>query len=185
VVHLSTDQELVTAIGRGDAAALATLFARYRPVVHRFLGRLGGGDDRERDDLLQATFIEVQRSAARFAGRSSVRTWILGVAANVMRHHVRSSVRRRQLHQAAAEAGPATPSSVAPDQLFERRELLARLSAAVAQLPSGLREPFVMCELEEVPGPEVARVLDLREGTLWRRLHEARRRLRTALAGCC
>jgi RNA polymerase sigma-70 factor (ECF subfamily) len=40
---------------------------------------------------------------------------------------------------------------------------------------------YLMCDVEEIPGVEVARTLGLREGTLWRRLHDARRALRASL----
>ena len=51
------------------------------------------------------------------------------------------------------------------------------------QLAPDLREVFVMCDLEEVPGAEAATALGLREGTLWWRLSEARKALRKALEG--
>jgi RNA polymerase sigma-70 factor (ECF subfamily) len=60
---------------------------------------------------------------------------------------------------------------------------MARLKAAMEGLPHDLREVFVMCDLEEIRGVDAARVLDIREGTLWRRLHEARKALREALEG--
>jgi DNA-directed RNA polymerase specialized sigma24 family protein len=40
---------------------------------------------------------------------------------------------------------------------------------------------FVLCDLEEIPGVEVARTLRVPEGTIWRRLHVARKRIRSAL----
>ena len=58
---------------------------------------------------------------------------------------------------------------------------MQRLLVALDDLPHDLREAFVMCDLEEVAGVDVARALGVREGTLWRRLHEARRALRCAL----
>jgi RNA polymerase sigma-70 factor (ECF subfamily) len=177
-----SDEALVAACGTGESAALAALFDRYHQLVYRFLGRVVGQDDRERDDLVQASFLEVKRSARAFAGKSSVKTWILGIANNVARHHMRSGSRRRALHLAAAEL-PGPRAVVRPDEVAERKELLERLSAALRDLPQELREAFVMCELEEVPGVEAARVLDVRQGTLWRRLHDARRRLRSALQG--
>jgi RNA polymerase sigma-70 factor (ECF subfamily) len=63
----------------------------------------------------------------------------------------------------------------------ERRELLARMGAALERLPHELKEAFLLCEVEELSGVEAARALDVRPGTLWRRLHEARKRLRAAL----
>ena len=57
----------------------------------------------------------------------------------------------------------------------------AAMQSVLASLPHDLRVVFVMCELEEVSGAEAARVLNLRQGTLYRRLHDARRKLRYAL----
>jgi RNA polymerase sigma-70 factor (ECF subfamily) len=57
------------------------------------------------------------------------------------------------------------------------------LAQAVDGLPDPLREVFVACEIEDLPGAEVARVLGVPEGTLWRRLHDARKAIRTAMGG--
>jgi len=57
------------------------------------------------------------------------------------------------------------------------------LAAALDRLPHDLRTVYVLCDLEDLPGVEAARVLGLRDGTLWRRLHEARRALREAIEG--
>jgi RNA polymerase sigma-70 factor (ECF subfamily) len=71
--------------------------------------------------------------------------------------------------------------SIGPDSLVEHRQLLRRLETALADLPHQLRVVFVLCAVEEVPGKEAAHVLGIREGTLWRRLHEARTALREAV----
>ncbi len=174
-----SDQALVAACGVGDAAALGLLFDRYAEHVYRFLGRLRGTDTCDLDDLLQATFIEVQRGASRFRGGAAVRTWVLGVAANVARHYVRGEIRRHAAVAAWAELPSRAPET--PADTAERRQLLHRLGIALGELNDDLREAFVLCDLEDVPGVEAARVLGLRPGTLWRRLHDARRALRQAM----
>lgn len=175
-----SDAALVAACAAGDTAALGALFDRHRAMVHRFLTRLAGAD-RDTDDLVQETFLQVHRSAARFGGRASVKTWLLGIAVNVSRRHRRTEGRRRT---ATSDLGrqPQRPSS-APDEATHNRQLVAHLLGALAALPPELREAFVMCDLEEVPGAEAAAVLGIRPGTLWWRLSEARRALREALDG--
>jgi RNA polymerase sigma-70 factor, ECF subfamily len=174
-----SDEALVAACAVGENAALGALFDRYQGAVYRFLARLSGTDERDLDDLVQATFLEVYRASGQFAGRAQVKTWILGIAANVARHHVRSEVRRKAMVSAYAER--PQHAAARPDQTAEQRELMARLRAALEELPHDLRVAFVMCDLEEIKGVDAARVLDIREGTLWRRLHEARKALRAAL----
>ena len=64
-----------------------------------------------------------------------------------------------------------------------RAQQLDRLASALETLPHDLRTAYVLCDLEEVPGIEAARILDVRPGTLWRRLHDARRALRASIEG--
>jgi DNA-directed RNA polymerase specialized sigma24 family protein len=56
-----------------------------------------------------------------------------------------------------------------------------RIERALERLSPEHRAAFLLCELEEVPGPEAASLLGVKVGTLWRRLSEARARLRAAL----
>jgi RNA polymerase sigma-70 factor (ECF subfamily) len=173
------DGDLVAAVAAGDGDALGELFDRFHQDVWRFASRLTGG--RDVDDLVQETFVAVGRAAARYEERAAgVRSWIFGVAANVARHHRRAEARRRRLIEVASvepEVQGETPHHEAT-----RREQLRRLTDAMASLSHDLRVPFVMCQIEGVPGPEAARVLGIPEGTLWRRLHQARKALGAALA---
>lgn len=178
----ATDEALVTACASGDQEALGELFDRHHQSVYRFLGRLCREESRDVDDLVQATFLEVQRAARGFRGGSAVKTWILGIAANITRHHVRSEMRQRVLLDRFGEQlGLAGTGSRRPDETAEHREMIDRLGDAIAKLPHDLRVAFVACELEDLPGADVAKSLGIREGTLWRRLHDARKALAVIL----
>jgi RNA polymerase sigma-70 factor (ECF subfamily) len=174
-----SDEALLAACATGDAAALGALFDRFHLAVYRFAARLPTTDELARDDLVQATFLEVQRTAQAFRGTSAVKTWILGVAANVARHALRGE-RRRRVHQAKFLEQVAAPAPLADEQV-ERRRLLARIGEALVALPRDLQVAFILCDLEQLPGVEVARVLEIPEGTLWRRLHTARKAMRLAV----
>lgn len=177
-----TDAALLAGYARGDGAALGELFDRHHRATYRFLARLTGASQADLDDLVQATFVEVARSAARFDGRAAVRTWLFGVAVNVARHYVRGNVRRRKVICDPEEERPSQiPGRDRPDEHAENRELLRRLGRAIDALPLELREVFVACEVEDLLGADVARLLKIPEGTLWRRLHEARKAIRAAL----
>jgi RNA polymerase sigma-70 factor (ECF subfamily) len=174
-----SDEALLAACATGDAPALGALFDRFHAAVYRFASRLPMTDELARDDLVQATFLEVRRAAHSFRGTSLVKTWILGVAANVARHTLRAE-RRRRVHQARyLERITAAPEPL--DAQLERRKLLARIAGALAGLPRDQQIAFILCDLEQLPGVEVARVLDVPEGTLWRRLHTARKTMRAAI----
>jgi len=179
-----SDAELLSAFSRGDPQALGDLFDRHHAAVYRFLSRLSGSRAPDLDDLVQMTFLEVARSSARFDGRAQFRTWLFGIAVNVARHEIRSRMRERR---AFGDAGGERPSEIPgldrPDVNAERREILARLERSIRELPDTLREIFVACEIEDLPGAEVARELGIPEGTLWRRLYDARKRIRAAVEG--
>ena len=176
-----SDEGLVAACGAGESVALGLLFDRYYNPVRRFLARLSGTDDRDLDDLVQMTFETVPRAARSFDGRSSVKTWLFGVANNVARHHVRSEVRRKRLSEAVAAQPRA--SAIQGDENILASERAGRLQQAISALPPKLREAFVLVYLEGVPGREVADMVGVREGTVWKRLHQARARLRDSLEG--
>lgn len=176
-----SSEALVVACGTGDRAALGELFDRFHQTVYRFLSRYLRLNNPDLDDLVQAVFLEVMRAAPRFRSDSAVSSWILGIAVNVARHYVRSEARRNAFLR-REDLGSAHPSTT-PEALTERAEFLRRIQQAILDLPEHLRAPFVMCEVEGIGGSEAARILNLREGTLWRRLHDARKLIRQSIEG--
>lgn len=174
-----SDEALVAACGIGDAAALGALFDRHHEAVYRLISRLLRSEPSEIDDLVQQTFLAAWRSANQFNGKGAVRSYLFGIAANTVRHHIRGAVRRR----AAIADLPPPATSGTPDQAALRAQQVHRLAMGLERLPDDLRVVYVMCDLEEVPGVEAARVLGMRVGTLGRKLHEARRALRKAIEG--
>jgi RNA polymerase sigma-70 factor (ECF subfamily) len=172
-----SDEALLAACGVGDAAALGALFDRHHEAVYRLASRLLHTDPAEIDDLVQTTFLGAWRSAKSFSGRGSVKSFLFGIAANTVRHHLRTTTRRRR---ALAEM-PVPQHPRLPDEAVVRAQQVHRLAAAVDELPHDLRVAYVLCDLEDMAGVEAARVIGVRAGTLWRRLHEARRLLRDAI----
>jgi RNA polymerase sigma-70 factor (ECF subfamily) len=180
-VHELSDEALVSAAGSGDPAALGALFDRFSADAHRFIARIAGAYAADLDDLLQATFLEVYRCSARFDRRSAVKTWIFGIAVNIVRHHRRSEDRRAATLQrfAAIDGGP----QVRPDVAVDRSRQLEQLARALDRLAEPLRVAYVLCVVEELTAREAAIALATSEGTVWRRVHEARARLRELLGG--
>jgi RNA polymerase sigma-70 factor (ECF subfamily) len=172
-----SDDALLAACGVGDTAALGALFDRHHDAVYRLISRLLVSEPAEIDDLVQTTFLEAWRSARKFAGRGAVTSFLFGIAVNVVRHHVRGARRRRDAHATA----PPPLMGAAPDAAAIRAQQVARLASALDELPHDLRAAYVLCDVEDVPGVDAARALGVRAGTLWRRLHEARRALRDAI----
>jgi RNA polymerase sigma-70 factor (ECF subfamily) len=174
-----SDEVVIAACATGDLGALGAMFDRFHAAIYRFLGRMSWTDEFARDDLVQATLLEARRVANRFRGRSAGKTWILGIAANLARDHQRGERRRRDKHARYVETLVSVPER--PDEQFERHELLRAIDDALSALPPEQRIAFILCDLEEISGVDAARAVGVPQGTLWRRLHIARRALRAAL----
>jgi RNA polymerase sigma-70 factor (ECF subfamily) len=176
-----SDNGVLAACATGDRAARALLFERHVDAVARFVARMTCADEAAIDDLVQATFLAAYRSAGSFRAGSSVRTWLCGIAANVARTYARGEIRRKAA--LSTVEGTLPPATVSIADTVERRELVARLPAAIAGLRHDLRAAFVMVDVDGARGVDAAAALGVPEGTLWRRLHEARAALRAALLG--
>jgi RNA polymerase sigma factor (sigma-70 family) len=179
--ELLSDEALVAACALGEQAALAALFDRLQVRLFGFISRLVGSHGPDVDDLVQATFLEVWRSAPRFRGRSPAVTWILGIAANLGRRHVRTETRRIRAVADLSNSDEIGTEDAATGA--ERRQLVERMAEAMGGLSHELRTAFLLCELEGLSGVDAARAVGVRPGTMWKRLHLARKALRACLEG--
>jgi len=169
-----SDEGLVAACATDDRAARALLFERHVYAVHRFVSRMAASDADAVDDLVQATFVNAFQAAGSFRG-DHVRGWLFGIAANLVRGFARREIRRKRAMRAVAELATDRTGPANPD--------LARLPAAIAELPHDLRVALVLIDLEGEKGKDAAAALGIPEGTLWRRVFHARQALRLALGG--
>ena len=176
-----SDEALVAACGTGDPNALAVLFERLCDDVARFVGRLAYVDHQDIEDVVHDVFLAVFRNAASYQRRSGVKTWVLAIAGNIARERCRKATRGRNAWEQLAQAPGRVESSEEGDIIA--KELLERIALRIPALPHDLRVAFLLCDVEELRGVEVAAALGIPSGTLYRRLHEARRMLRDAIDG--
>ena len=160
--------------------AFGTLYDLYHRDVIRLVARMLGPDADVRD-VAQAAFVEIGKSIHRFDGRSSLRTWIFGLVANLACKHIRKAVRRRRAMRGLTELPQHLPTR--PDEAYERAEALRILQAGLDDLDPKRRVTFVLCTIEGLGPEEAAAALGVPIGTVYRRLSEARAHLRNALTG--
>jgi RNA polymerase sigma-70 factor (ECF subfamily) len=171
-----SDLELLDAWRGGDAAAGSELFARHFDAVCRFFrNKVAEGTD----DLIQRTFLAMVESRDRFRGDSSFRTYLFTVARNELFAHLRKSGREQArfdpLEQSICDFG-ATPTTIVA-QRKEQRLLLE----ALRRVPLDLQLALELYYWEDMSASELARVLDLPEGTVRTRIRRARQLLEQAL----
>jgi RNA polymerase sigma-70 factor (ECF subfamily) len=161
------------------ALDLDVLYAEHAGFLGRVLVRLVG-DGAHVDDLLQETFVVAFRRRDRFDGTSAPRTWLYGIAARLAMRHRRGAGRwLRALAGFTAE--PRTDSAPGPDADVDRAHARAAIRDALEHLPFKQREVFVLYELVELDGPQIAEMLGIPVGTVWTRLHHARRRFQDVM----
>lgn len=136
--------------------------------------------ERELEDACQEVFIVVHARLADFEGRSTLRTWLYGIAMRVALNQRRKSARRRE----DLEAWPPEGESAATQhELTEQRETLGLVERALLTLDEDKREVFALYELEGMTMAEVAGTLAVAENTALYRLYAARDEIRSFLRG--
>ncbi len=171
------DRDLVERWKTGDHDAVVEAFTRYSESVRRFLARITGSKDDDVDDLVQQSFLVAHRAIHKFRGDSSLLTWLFGIAVRCARRLQRGRARRHRAYERLADASTAETSSLD----VEARQQLRLLAIALGELDADLRVAFVLCVMEQVPGKQAAHALGIPPGTLARRVHSARERLRDAV----
>ena len=153
---------------------LGELYDRYQAPLRLFLQR-ATRDAHDADDLLHATFLAAAASAERYDGRASCRPWLVGIAVQLLRR------RRRSFGHLLRVLG--TLKDTQPVESDPRSALQARtdVERALDRLSHAKRVTLLMAEVEGMSCPEIAEALDIPVGTVWTRLHAARRELRAVL----
>ena len=172
--------DLVARLSVGDDAALREAYRQHHEAVRVFANRLVN-DLSAAEDLVHEVFVALPRAARRFRQEVPLRQFLIGMAINHARHHVRAAVRRRRAQQRLAQQ-PA-PQVTTPDRIAEHRQLGRALVAALDQLPLDQRVAFVLCQIEERSSVDAARIAGTTDGNMRIRLLRARQALRRALAG--
>ena len=171
--------DLLDGLRRGDPEAVATAYDEHHEAIRAFATRLVG-DEALAEDLVHEVFVALPEVIHGFRGDSALRTFLIGIAVNHGRRHVRNAARRRViLERATREAAPQPSHS--PERELETRAFLAALDRALDQLPMDQRVAFVLCDVEERSSIEAAQIVSAPEATIRTRLRQARLKLRQLL----
>jgi RNA polymerase sigma-70 factor, ECF subfamily len=157
--------------GRVDAAAL---FRAHAQFVAAFLRRLGTPQS-DLDDRVQEVFLVVHRKGGYVPGAGQPRTWLAAIALRVASSGRRAVARRREApEELAASSLPSVGRD--PAEVLETRRALLRVQQALDTLDLEHRAAFVLYELDGEACSEIALSFGVPVGTVYSRLHHARRR---------
>jgi RNA polymerase sigma-70 factor (ECF subfamily) len=167
---VSSDEDLMDEIRGGGRAAFETLFGRYREAIWGFFRRRTSNTARA-EELAQDTFVAVLEGAARYERRGPFRSFLFGIAYNVL-----LADRRKAAHWATGplEVEPADPDTGDPDRGIWVRD-------ALAMLDQDDRDVLMLREYEQLSYQEIADLLGSPLNTVRSQLFRARAALRAAL----
>jgi len=146
-------------------------------------------------DVVQETFLEALRARGSFAGRSSERTWLIGILRHKIVDQIRRSAREPVIangvssngtdgslfdHRGHWRAGLASWTGN-PSRQMETREFWDVFGRCLSKLPKGLADAFFLRELDGLNAEEVQQILGITPANFWKRLHRARSLLRQCL----
>jgi RNA polymerase sigma-70 factor (ECF subfamily) len=177
--HVSDANEaFLVRVRNADPEAIADAYDAHHLSLCSFARRLLC-DDHAAEDLVQDVFLVLPRVSHRLAPGKSLRSFLLGIAANRARHHLRALSRR---HRFAERLGrePLFPVED-PERLIQRRSLAVRLEGALDALSLEQRVTFVLREIEGRDAQEVSEILGIPEATVRTRVFHARRKLQALL----
>jgi len=157
-----------------DEAAFRELYARHSAALYRFLLRLTGRAE-DAEEGLQETWVRASRALAGFEWRSALSTWLAGIAIRWWREECR----RRGRGEDAGDADAPEPAVESVNSKIDRLDL----ERALGDLALGYREAILLHDVYGHTHGEIARMLDVDEGTSKSQLSRARRALRARLGG--
>ena len=172
------DAELLRRAGQGDEAAVRRLFRSHAPRLHRHVSRVLGASDPDVDDVVQQIFLAALDGADRFDGRSSVSTWLFGIATRRALDAARARWRRQRFRRLGEQIG-FTGVATRPDRMFDAT---AEAEEALGKMTPDQRTVFLLHDVEGYTFAEISEVTGLGISTLHGRLQASRRQIES-LAG--
>jgi RNA polymerase sigma-70 factor (ECF subfamily) len=174
---LFADEELISLVGSGDAAAFATLYDRHSRPAYSLAYRMMG-EHQAAEDLVQDAFIKLWRSVTSYrADRGSVRTWLLSIVHNRGIDQLRSLASRRRTQEKLEASAPKSQPSEAFSESW-RNTQREQVREALGTLP---KEQLKILELAYFSGythVEIAELLDVPLGTVKGRMRLGLKKIR-------
>jgi RNA polymerase sigma-70 factor, ECF subfamily len=177
-----SDAEIIQQVLAGNTALFELLMRRYNERIYR-AARSIVRDEQEAEDIMQQAYVNAFTHLRQFNGSAQFSTWLTRIAINEALARVRRRGRYEALDDDLSNVEPFMSTN--PVQNPERQafagELRGLLEWAIDTLPDGMREVFVLRDVEGLSTAEVADSLEVSEDVVKTRLSRGRAALRRAL----
>jgi RNA polymerase sigma-70 factor (ECF subfamily) len=179
-----SDETIVSSVQNGQTEAFEVLVDRYKDTVYGMIMRMTG-DPQVAEDLAQDTFIRAYRGLSTFRSESRFSTWLVQIAVNLVRDHIR---RRRRNRETSLDAMLERDEDAAifidkaswrdPLEEISERDLMKRFESALKGIPPNYREVFVLHHIQNMSYEDIAAFTGDSVGSLKVRAHRARKLLK-------
>ncbi|MEM0936227.1 MAG: sigma-70 family RNA polymerase sigma factor [Pseudomonadota bacterium] len=166
------DKRLLARIAERDTTAMRVFYERHQSALRGFL-RARGAEAEEASDLLHDAMLDVWRTAARFGGASSARTWLFAIARNKYVDRVRRGTRVSFVEE-VPESSDTEPDS---ETILASAEDAARVRACLDGLKAAQRLVVRLAFFDGLTYEEIAAVEDVPAGTVKSRIFHAKQAL--------
>lgn len=166
------DRMLLGRVARGDKRAMHALYQRHHDPLFAFL-RMRCDDDATASDAVQDAMLEVWLSAARFSGKSAVRTWIFAIGRNKLIDRVRKTSQLSYVDEVPDEADDAPDA----DTLITASQDASRLRACLDKLKKVQLAVIRLAFYDELTYGEIAEIEGIPQGTVKTRIFHAKQAL--------
>lgn len=173
------DEDALALVDRGDVnTALQRLMERHGGAVYRYC-RVALGDEALADDVHQQVFLEALRDLASFGRRSTIRTWLLGIA----RHRVLDAAKQRRRAWSRVDEIVAEPADTrgCPGESLDGARLQDALVTCMRELDPQVATAILLRYQQGLTFEEMAGICGEKAGTLQARVARALRRLRARI----
>ncbi len=186
----ASDEELIKMTLDGKTRAFDELVRRHSRRLHAMLIQMLGSEA-DAYDVAQNAFLKAFRSLRYFNGNSAFYTWLYSIATNLARNLLRKRKREKTYSLDDDEKGDPLEKnaamadggvSVDPVRQAQNADLRKKLAAALESLSPAHREVVILCDIQGLSYAEIAKMLDISDGTLRSRLHYAHKQLQGLLA---
>ena len=184
------DEELIKSTLAGQTRAYDELIRRHSRKLNAMLVQMLNSEA-DAYDVAQESFLKAFHSLRYFKGNSSFYTWLYTIALNNARNYMRKRKRERSYSLDNDEKGnPLEKDAELADANLESdpirkaqiNDLRDKLARAISQLSPAHQEVVNLCDIQGLSYPQIAKLINISEGTLRSRLHYAHRQLQGLLA---
>lgn len=175
---MKLDQQIISAIAKGDRKAFKLLYDRYHVMVYNTaLNFTKNVEDAE--EVLQDVFVKVHFNASKFRQDSTLSTWIYRITINQSLTTIKT--KKRKINTNPIHSNMEEVDFVHPGVILENKENAITLYKVMDELPTSQKSAFILSYIEGLPRKEVAEIMEVTLKSVESLLQRAKSNLRKNL----